>query len=187
MAAAKAAEKKAKLAELSGLDPESFAAEGEEQEEGDDGDAEAECPEEDEENEEEYDDDEALVPKRPAAVMLRPAGAGQKLLHATAKKRPAASRLAAKKRPAAAMQAGEQQTDDEGAQGRRDQTKQRKFNEVEDSLPQPIKDLFANAGKHPLGKRARQTQLVNQLFTRKEGRLVLHTDSPFFQKDSSGQ
>ena len=91
------------------------------------------------------------------------------------------------KRLAAAMQAGEEDDDVDGPSGRRDQAKQRKFEDLEDSLPQNIKDLFANAGKHPLGKRARQTQLVNQLFTRKEGRLVLHTESPFFQKDSFGQ
>ena len=91
------------------------------------------------------------------------------------------------KRPSAAVQAGDQESGDEGAHIRRDQTEQRKFNEVEDHLPQNIKDLFANAGKHQLGKRARQTQLVNKLFTRKDGRLVLHADSPLFQKDSFWQ
>lgn len=165
MAAAKAAEKKAKLAELESLDAGAFAEEREEEPK--------EPEEEDDEEEADDDGDEPLIPKRPAAAKK-------------AKKRPSASNRALK-RPASALKrpsaATEEAEEDDGS-GKRDQTKQRKFNELEDSLPQNIKDLFNNAGKHPLGKRARQTQLVNQLFSRKDGRLVLQTDSPFFHKDS---
>ncbi len=57
--------------------------------------------------------------------------------------------------------------------------------DLQDSLPKYLMDMFQNAHKHPSGKRARETEIINQAFDKKGGRWIMNLDKPYFQKESA--
>ena len=139
-------------------------------------------PEADEEEAEEEvpdeEDEEELVAKKPARrcgvrnpdafLGRRPAAAKG----AAVRQRPAGNFVG--KRPAAA------ETDDDG---KRSQPKMRKFMQMKETLPPETQSLWDQAARDPKGRRARETEIVNNLFHKQDGKLVLKLDSPWYQKE----
>ncbi len=50
-------------------------------------------------------------------------------------------------------------------------------------LPQFLQDMWDGANKHPLGKRKRETQIVNEAFGKKGGQWELNLQKPFFEEE----
>ena len=65
----------------------------------------------------------------------------------------------------------------------RDQAKVRKLAQVRDALPDDVKKLLDDAHQHPTGKRARETDIVNNMFTKEGGKLVPNWQSPWFSAE----
>ena len=65
----------------------------------------------------------------------------------------------------------------------RDQAKVRKLAQVRDALPDDVKKLLDDAHQHPTGKRARETDIVNNMFTKEGGKLVPNWQSPWFNAE----
>ena len=51
-------------------------------------------------------------------------------------------------------------------------------------LPQFLRDMWDNASKHPMGKRKRETQIVNEAFSKKGGTWELDLKKPFFEEEA---
>ena len=49
-------------------------------------------------------------------------------------------------------------------------------------MPHYIRTMFADACKHPDGKRQRETDIINQLFTKKGKRLEMDQSKPLFEE-----
>lgn len=73
--------------------------------------------------------------------------------------------------------------DDDNGEEKRDYAKARKFTRMLESggVPEDIKLLYEKGGGGNVGKRLFRSQLINRLFTKTKGRLVMCTDSPTWQ------
>ena len=47
-------------------------------------------------------------------------------------------------------------------------------------MPKYIKHMFADASKHPSGKKGRETEIINELFSKEGKKLVTDTSKPLF-------
>ncbi|CAK0796228.1 unnamed protein product [Prorocentrum cordatum] len=141
---------------------------------------------EDEEAEEEApEDEEEPVAKKPAR--FQPGRfLGPSALRLRAMRRPASAKGAAvRQKPACNLRRPAAATigDDDEGDGKRSQPKMRKLLQMMDSLPPETKSLWEQAARDPKGRRARETEIVNNLFHKVNGKLVLKLDSPWHQKE----
>ena len=153
-------------------------------------------PEGEEAEEEAPEDEEDPVAKKPATALAlraalaeraRVAGrvrlAGPGALRRLAKGKPSSAKGAAiSKKPACNFKRPAAADNDED-DGKRSQPKMRKLLQMMDSLPPETKSLWEQAARDPKGRRARETEIVNNLFQKENGKLVLKLDSPWYQKE----
>eukprot|EP00959_Pyramimonas_sp_CCMP1952_P309067 6467832-Pyramimonas_sp.AAC.1 len=59
----------------------------------------------------------------------------------------------------------------------------RKFLQLKGQLPPQVQKMWGDASSHASGKRARETEIVNNLFNKENGKLVLKLDSPWYTKE----
>lgn len=142
-------------------------------------------PKDEDDEEDEEDIPLAKLVGKPAAAATRigkPAAAatriGKPAAAATRVGKPRMNLMSVNKKPAGA--ASLKTTE---ASLSRDQAKVRKLAQVRDALPDDVKKLLDDAHQHPTGKRARETDIVNNMFTKEGGKLVPNWQSPWFSAE----
>ena len=136
------------------------------------------------EEEQEADEDQEPVGKKPAG--FQPGRGRFAAAAAKAMRRPAAAKGAAvRQKPASNLKRPAAATVDDDYEGdaKRSQPKMRKLLQMMDALPPEAKSLWEQAARDPKGRRARETEIVNNLFQKENGKLVLKLDSPRYQKE----
>ena len=64
----------------------------------------------------------------------------------------------------------------------RNQTKRRKFFELHDSLPEHIRNMFAEAKQLGSGRQAKETEIINAVFSKVGGRYHVDLQNPYFKQ-----
>ncbi|CAK0869294.1 unnamed protein product [Prorocentrum cordatum] len=124
--------------------------------------------------------DEAPLMRRPAAAPKRPAAADEdgeyQEMEEEENTEGEEEDYAVLKRPAGNMKRP-------AAADLRESAKVRKVQQIWGTLPRDIQEIWRDAHRHPDGKRSRETAIVNNMFKTVNNKLVLNTDSPFFERE----